>query len=155
MAILRYANQTNPNPAGAAGLTSAIIVQGLDYTLKVINRVLASSDNNNHGDIGTGVGQTRDNAGGGAPGCLVAQFQGMIIKDVVSFSVFRPAVAGGRTFYQRLDGILDGQAGHQSLYEWTLSTDRQSLYVYDLSANAASYLAGGDLLKFLIVLGNQ
>ena len=155
MAILRYANQTNPNPAGAAGLTSAIIVQGLDYTLKVINRVLASSDNNNHGDIGTGVGQTRDNAGGGAPGCLVAQFQGAIIKDVVSFSVFRPAVAGGRTFYQRLDGILDGQAGHQSLYEWTLSTDRQSLYVYDLSANAASYLAGGDLLKFLIVLGNQ
>jgi hypothetical protein len=155
MAILRYANQTNPNPAGAAGLTSAIIVQGVDYTLKVINRVLASSDNNNHGDIGTGVGQTRDNAGGGAPGCLVAQFQGAIIKDVVSFSVFRPAVAGGRTFYQRLDGILDGQAGHQSLYEWTLSTDRQSLYVYDLSANAASFLAGGDMLKFLVVLGNQ
>ena len=120
MAILRYANQTNPNPAGAAGLTSAIIVQGLDYTLKVINRVLASSDNNNHGDIGTAAGQTRDGTGGGAPGCLVAQFQGMIIKDVVSFSVFRPAVAGGRTFYQRLDGILDGQAGHQSLYEWCL-----------------------------------
>ncbi|CAK9250412.1 unnamed protein product [Sphagnum jensenii] len=66
----------------AAGLTSALIVQGLDYTLKVINRILASSDNNNHGDIGTAAGQTRDNAGGGAPGCLVAQFQGSIIKDV-------------------------------------------------------------------------
>jgi hypothetical protein len=46
-------------------------------------------------------------------------------------------------------------SGHQSIYEWTLSTDRQSLYVFDLSANAAAYLQGGDLLKFLIVLGNQ
>lgn len=155
MAILRYATQTNPTPAGAAGLTSALIVQGLDYTLKVINRILASSDNNNHGDIGTAVGQTRDNAGGGAPGCLVAQFQGSIIKDVVSFDVFRPVVAGGRTFYRRLDGSVDGAAAHHSIYEWTLSNDRQSLYVYDLSANAASYLRGGDLLKFLIVLGNQ
>ena len=154
MAILRYAIQTNPTPAAAAGLTSALILQGQDYTLKNIRRVLASSDNNNHGDIGTAAGQTRDAIGGGAPGCLIAQFQGATIKDVVSLTFYRPVVAGGRTFYRMMDNFYTATAGQISQYEWTVSTDGVSLYVYDASNNAACYLAGGDIVQALVVVGN-
>lgn len=155
MSIIRYGAITNPTPAGAAGLTQALLVDGTDLSFKAISRVLASSDNANHGDIGTGRGQTRDNAGGGAPGCLVFQTSGQLILDVLSFSVFRPVVTGNRTFYRRIDGAIDGQEGHNSIYEWTLSNDKQSLYVFDFSADAVSFLAGGDILKFLVVTGNQ
>lgn len=155
MADIRYGIITNSTPAAAAGLTSALLIDGTDLSLKAISRTLASSDNNNHGDIGTGVGQTRDNRGGGAPGCLIFQTAGALILDVLNFSVFRPVVAGGRTFYRRIDGAIDGAAAHHSIYQWSLSTDKKSLYIFDLSAHAASYLAGGDILKFLVVTGNQ
>lgn len=143
MSIIRYASQANIT---GAALVSALIIDGADYALKSIKRILAAAD------IGNGAGQTYDATGGGAPGCLVATISGSLIKDVVSFDVSRPTVADGRTYYKKIDGLF---ATSTNSYQWTLSADQKSLYIFDASTNAAARLVAGDIIQFLIVTGNS
>ena len=133
MAIIRCATQTN---ATGAALTSAVVVDGRDYTLKSIKRVLAAAD------VGNGAGQTQN-----AAGLLVAQFVGATVKDVVNFSIYRPS-GGDPVWTQLLDGFYAGDA--LLSVSWTVKGN--GLYLRE-TTNAI--LATGDIIQFLVVVGNQ
>jgi hypothetical protein len=139
MAILRYAKQGN---ATGAALVSALIVHGQDYTLKSIKRTLTAAD------VGANAGQTQH-----ANGCLIAQFQGAKIKDVIHFSVFHLDGAEWNIIFDGKHNPAD--ASHRSSIGWKLSADSSSLYVRDRSNNAATLLTAADYIQALIVLGND
>lgn len=136
MAILRYATQSN---ATGAALTSALITKGEDYTFKSIKRILAAAD------VGNAAGQTQH-----ANGCLVVQFSGAIIKDVVHFSVFRPGGGWNRI----ADNIYAAAAANVFNTGWAISADGASLLLRDQGTGAPGLLVAGDFIQALVVLGN-
>lgn len=152
MAILRYAIQGNST---GAALTSALITQGKDYALKTIRRTLTAAD------VGANAGQTQDNGELDSSGCLVAQFSGALIKEVLAFDVYRPGSNGegvapnpGTGWSRTINNFSDGDAGHISSYAWRISTDGSSLYLKDSSTDAGTQLAANDFVVVSLLLGN-
>lgn len=161
MAILRYAPVTNTiNPAGAMTIANTLpITSGEDYVLKVIRRNLTA------GDIGNNAGQTQDNAQPAntpTAGCLIAQFSGAIIKDVLTFEIYRPGSGGagvppnpGTGWNRVLDNFYIAAAANVTSIAWRISADGSALYLKDAATNATNQLAAGDFVLALLVLGNQ
>lgn len=134
MAIIRCATQTNTT---SKALTSAVVVDGRDYTLKSIKRVLAAAD------IGDGAGQIQN-----ASGCLIAQFVGANVKDVVNFSVYRPEEADEVIWTQ----LLDGYYTDSKLLSVSWAVKDNGLYLREFFNKL---LKAGDIIQFLVVVGNQ
>jgi hypothetical protein len=138
--VVRYATVTNTT---GAALTSALLVDGKEYALRSVKRTFVAAD------IGAGAGQTQH-----ANGCLIAQFSGCFIKDVVHFSMFRDLSADG--FLDILDGFHNvANVAHLFQVGWKIGTDGQSLYLRDAGNNAATQLVAADILQVLVLTGNS
>jgi hypothetical protein len=138
--VIRYGAVTNTT---GAVLTSALLVDGKEYSLRAVKRTFAVAD------IGANAGQTQH-----AAGCLVAQFSGCFIKDVIHFSMFRDLGADG--FLDILDGFHSiANVGHLFQVGWKIGVDGQSLYLRDAGNNAATLLVANDILQALVLTGNS
>jgi hypothetical protein len=138
MAIVRYATKGN---ATGAVLTSALIKDGKDYTLKCIVRKLAAAD------VGNGAGQTQE-----ANGCLVAQIQGAVFKDIIHCSIIRNALIAG---WNAIGDGYHSQIGDAQTLGWKISADGKSLYVKDSTANADAQVVADDTIYILALVGNS
>ena len=141
MSMMRYAVKEN---ATGVALTSALIIDGKDYTFKSIKRVLAAED------VGNGAGQTQH-----AAGCLVAQFAGSLVKDVVNFSVYRPLAGGDAVGWISLIDGWHNPLDLTHLFKVSWKAAEGSLRLRDFGNNAAVQLVAGDILQFLVVTGNS
>lgn len=124
VAIVRHTTVTNKTNAA---LTSAWVNDGTDYAFKTIERILVNAD------IGTGIGQLSH-----ANGCLVAQFSGCRIEDVINISAFH------------VDN--EWSIDVTNLVSWRI----EGLHSYSLYMKApVNVLVGGDNLRALVLTGNR
>jgi hypothetical protein len=141
MTIVRHTfidNNLNP----AAPLTSALKVDGKDFTLKVIRRDFVAAD------IGVNAGQTQH-----ADGCLVAQIQGAHIDSVVHFSIFR---TDGTQWHNIMDGKISPDRTPANIQKigWKISNDKLSLYARDGGNNVAVQLVANDYIYVFMLVSN-
>lgn len=154
--VLRYG--TVNNTTGAAITTPSVVnlTTGQDYALTAVKRPLAAAD------VGANAGQTRH-----ASGLFVVNFTGKLIKDVVSFNVYRPlttaAAIGGKPLNIPLTGYVMSNANppvaptnlNQSVgWTWCISANGLSLILRDSASNADGQLIAGDVITALLVTGN-
>lgn len=135
-------------PSGNAAI---LLNQGQDYAVEIISRTIINAE------IGANAGQTRDAAGTvlGVNGFLFAQFQGALIKRVLSLEILRPR--GGAGMLGNAFTQIVGTANNTvKLTWWTYSLNGlNSLYILDEAAGAPGQIVAADIVRAMVLLGNS
>jgi hypothetical protein len=143
VAVARFSRISN---ATGGVLASAVVNQGQNYSLEVVERVFAAAD------VGTGAGQTRD-ATDPAVGCLFAEFFGTKVKAILSAQLMRNATTNTTVFETIILGTDTGiaQLGFNVV---TLPSGRIKIYLLDAAVDAGSQIVADDKVRLLVQLGN-
>lgn len=143
--VVRYTLITNP---AAAILTVADANSGDDFSRQLVKRVFRADD------IGAGAGQTRD-ATDPTTGCLVAQFSGSRVMDVLISSPYRTAAATNRNF----TGPVLGTGANTSKVDYRVSFDANSgissIYIFDRAAAAPGQIVAADWIFLEVLMGRS
>jgi hypothetical protein len=134
---VRYSSITNGTGAAVVA-GGALINQGQDYAAECVNRVLAAAD------IGNAAGQTQH-----AQGMIFAEFQGALIKKIISVSIMRTA-GGFAKFFTGSDAVaaLPG-------FSITNAAGVSTLRLNDTATGAGGQLAAADEVIVILELGNS
>ena len=143
--VVRYTVITNP---AAAILTVANANSGDDFSDQYVKRVFRAED------VGENAGQTRD-ATDPTRGCLVAQFSGSRVMDVLISSPYRTAVATNTAF----SGPVIGTGANTSKVDYRVSYDAQSgissVYIFDRAADAPGRIVAADWIYIFPLIGGS
>lgn len=143
--VVRYTVITNPN---AAILTVANANSGDDFSEQWVKRIFRAED------VGANVGQTRD-ATDPTVGCLVAQFTGSRVIDILITSPYRTAPATNRDF----SGPVIGTANNTSKVDYRVSYDAtsgiSSIYIFDRAAANPGQIVANDWIYILPLVGDS
>jgi hypothetical protein len=127
------------NTTGAAVIAGgAIINYGQDYAGQSIDRKIVTAD------VGGGAGQTQH-----ANGMIFAEFQGVVIKRVISASVVR--TAGGFDYFHLGTGANTSNIGTSI----TNADGKSTLRLKDNAADAPGKLVNNDHVIVIVELGNS
>jgi len=143
--VVRYTVVTNPN---AAILTVANANSGDDFSEQWVKRVFRASD------VGVNLGQTRD-ATDPTVGCLVAQFNGSRVIDILITSPYRTAVATNRDFSGPVIGTANNTSKVDYRVEYNANSGISSIYIFDRSAGAPGQIVANDWIFILPLLGDS
>lgn len=143
--VVRYASVLNSTGA-VFTITNekGLIDMGKNYGIKTFRRTFAAAD------IGTDAGQTRDTTDP-TTGCLLVQITGALIKDIVSWQLFRPTTAANQSFNQ----VMYATADHYFKHGWRVTGQRQALYLFDMGDDASTRIAANDFVVFSLLIGNN
>lgn len=125
---------TTGAPVVAGGMPAT---GGQDRACEVINVILTAND------VGAGAGQTQN-----AAGMIIAEFQGAVIKNVVSMEVFR--VTNGFAYNFLGSDAVSANYG----YSVTNTNNVSTLRLIDSATGAAGRLAANDKVTILVEVGN-
>jgi hypothetical protein len=142
VAVARFSRISN---ATGGVLASAVVNQGQNYSLEVVERVFAAAD------VGTGAGQTRD-ATDPAVGCLFAEFFGTNVKAVIFLNHFKNTTIRNTVF--EIAGV--GSSTIMTRFGWRVDTTpdkRTRIYLLDYRTGFAA-INDGDRVRLLVQLGN-
>jgi hypothetical protein len=127
------------NTTGAAVVADgAIINYGQDYAGQSIDRKIVAAD------VGAGAGQTQH-----AAGMIFAEFQGAVIKRVVSASIVR--TTGGFDYFFQGSDTVSNNIG----FSITNTDGKSTLRIKDAPSGGAGRLVANDHVIVILELGNS
>lgn len=134
----------------AALLTTASADNGDEFAVQHVKRVFTAAD------IGGNAGQTRDAASNPTLGCLVAQFSGSRIRDIINLNLYRPVAGANVTNFNT---IIFGTGANTTAIGWNVIYNAQtgisSIYILDTAAGAPGRIAAADWIEFDVLLGDS
>lgn len=133
---------------GLALLTTALANNGDEFASQKVKRTFLAAD------VGTGAGQTRD-ATNPAVGCLVAQFTGSRIRDIINLQLWKNVVTNTTSFRTLVVGATTDTLNLGVRVSYNAVTGVSSIYILDKAAGAGGQIVADSWVTMDVLLGDS